>query len=45
MDKIDFKKIIENKDITPELADKLVELFEISNDQGKQYLFDKVQEL
>jgi len=45
MDKIDFKKIIENKDITPELVDNLVELFEISNDQGKQYLFDKGQEL
>lgn len=45
MDKIDFKKLLENKDISPDIADKLVELFEISNDLGKQYLLDKIQKL
>ena len=42
--KENFQKIIDGQNLSDETKKKLLELFEVSNEEGKKYLFSEMSE-
>lgn len=45
MDEAVFKKTLDKKDISPDTSQQLLDLFLISNSEGREFLLEKIKKL